>query len=285
MKVFKIVILALLLIICSGGMAKGIVGQKAPQIAVKQWVTANPPQLEKLTGRVYLVEFWATWCRSCVQTTPDMIKLYNKYKDRGLEFIALSSDRSVKVVQQYVKKKRINYHVAMDNGSADSFGVRAYPTLVLVNHKGIVVWSGYPWSRALEKQISKTLDAAPPAMLGGIDMGPYEKYNKQLAGGKGFAQVYHRIKYDAMSPEVTQETLTANAIIHAIDTGISCQIEQADFFSKSDPIKAYHIYDNIVARYDGIDIVEPAKLKRFQLFKKIKAIGKRTLATSVPAKK
>jgi hypothetical protein len=214
-----------------------------------------------------------------------MIKLYNKYKSRGLEFIALSSDRSVDVVQQYVKNKGINYHVAMDKGSVDSFGVRAYPTLVLVNHKGVVAWSGYPWSRGLEKQISKALDAAPPAMLAGIDMGPYEKYNKQLAGGKGFAQAYHSIKYDAMAPQVSQKTLTANAIIQAIDAGITEQIDQADFFSKSDPIKAYHIYDNIVARYDGIDIVEPAKLKRFQLLKKIKTIGKRTLATSVRSKK
>lgn len=139
-----------------------VVGKAAPDITIRQWVTPNPPQIKTLKGSVSVIEFWATWCAPCVENIPHLIKLNNKYKSKGLQFIGLSQDKSVDKVKKLIDKKGINYNIAIDNGTADWFGVRGYPTVYIVNHLGKVTWKGYPWDKNFEKEIQKALKAAPP---------------------------------------------------------------------------------------------------------------------------
>jgi thiol-disulfide isomerase/thioredoxin len=43
-------------------------------------------------GKVLLINFWATWCKPCVKEFPDLVKLYNNYKDKGFEIVFVSVD-------------------------------------------------------------------------------------------------------------------------------------------------------------------------------------------------
>ncbi len=134
-----------------------IVGEKAPDIFVKEWVTQNPPQVKNLDGKVYAVEFWATWCSPCVKNIPHLKQLNKKYQDDGLVMIALSQDRSTKKVKKMVEDKKINYNVAMDKGSVDWYKVKSYPTAYVIDHKGKVTWQGFPWKQDFEKAIAMAL--------------------------------------------------------------------------------------------------------------------------------
>ena len=56
-----------------------------------------------------------------------------------------------------VEDKNINYHVAIDNGTADWYEIKGYPTMVVVDAAGKITWKGYPWQPGLENAIKKAL--------------------------------------------------------------------------------------------------------------------------------
>jgi thiol-disulfide isomerase/thioredoxin len=253
-----------------------LVGKDAPELSIRQWITGNPPSMTSLKGSVYVVEFWALWCTPCVQNVPEMIALCDKYKDRGLKFIALSQDRSARKVRRFVRQKGINYHVAIDNGTADWFGVKGYPTVVVINHLGHVVWEGYPWQTAFEKAIIRALDSASAPLLAGIDLGPFGHLRKQLSGGEGFAKAYGEIKICAQNKE-WPESSAAERILKTIDKRISEKISKAKRLQTEDILSAYRTYEDILAKYGGIDAVMPAKAAYLEL-KKQKELRTRLLA-------
>ena len=113
--------------------------------------------MKNLQDRVYVVEFWATWCAPCRENIPHLIKLADKYRESGVLFIALSADKSADTVRKFVRKKGINYNVAIDNGSADWFEITGYPTAFVVNHKGKVIWQGMPREHKFEQAIDKAV--------------------------------------------------------------------------------------------------------------------------------
>src|SRR5438552_152898 len=55
-------------------------------------------------GKVVLVNFWATWCKPCVKEFPELVKLYNDYKDKGFILVFISAD-----VPEEVKTKVVPF--------------------------------------------------------------------------------------------------------------------------------------------------------------------------------
>lgn len=267
--------------ICGGG---GLVGINAPEITIQEWITKNPPSLEALAGRVYVLEFWATWCHSCVQTVPHLIALSNKYREKGLELIALSQDKSAEKVRRFVLKRGINYDVAIDDGTSDWFGIKAYPTVVVVNHMGKVVWCGYPWSRGFEESIEAAILAGPPPLLVGIDLGPFSHLREPLWGGKNFATAYRKIASQLSNRRKPEISAAAKQIVGTINRRISRKISKANRLRATDPLGAYSIYTDIVARYDGIEIVKPARKACLELKKKYGQINKQIPVSKKAAK-
>jgi len=71
--------------------------------------------LASLRGRPVLVSFWATSCAPCVQELPDLIRLYQKWRPRGFELIAVAMPYDPpSLVQQFVQQRGVPYPVALD---------------------------------------------------------------------------------------------------------------------------------------------------------------------------
>jgi thiol-disulfide isomerase/thioredoxin len=134
-----------------------LVGTMAPAIQIDEWITSQPPNQSDLNGRVYVLEFWATWCPPCVQSIPHMIELADKYKDKAVPFIALFTDSSSKPVKKMVKSKGINYYVGMDNGLAEKYFVSGIPSAFIIGRSGQVVWEGHPMSPDFETALVNAL--------------------------------------------------------------------------------------------------------------------------------
>lgn len=67
--------------------------------------------LEAYRGKVVAVNLWATWCRPCVEEFPDLVKLYNSHKARGLVVVAVSVDEpeSLEKVREFLAKQRATF--------------------------------------------------------------------------------------------------------------------------------------------------------------------------------
>ncbi|MGA1978987.1 MAG: TlpA disulfide reductase family protein [Sedimentisphaerales bacterium] len=139
--------------------SSGFIGSIAPPIQINEWITSPPPDL---SGRVYVLEFWATWCPPCVRSIPHMVRLADKYKDKSVPFIAVSVDGSSEPVKKMVKDKGINYYVGMDNGLSEKYSVRGIPAAFIVDRSGQIVWQGHPMSSGFETAIVNALNAPPP---------------------------------------------------------------------------------------------------------------------------
>lgn len=257
MKLIRIFAAFALLFTCAAVGAASIVGRKAPRIRVNKWITPNPPTRANLQGAVYVIEFWATWCPACVNATPRMIKVADKYTDRGVLFIGLSGDKSVREVRNFIRRSGINYHIGMDNDISKRFLFKGIPTAFVISHTGKVVWQGHPMDQVFETAIISALESAPSLFLAGLELGPFGALRLQLSGGRGFAKAYRQLKTEAERTN-SEAGEIANKIIRAIDSRIEKKIEEAAKLRESDPAAAFILYQQIVKNYRGIEAVRPA---------------------------
>jgi len=123
-------------------------------------------QLQALPeGKVLLVNFWATWCPPCRKEVPSMVKVYNKFKDKGFDIVAISVDRGRSEVEKFVKDKGMNFTVLHDKNSevAKKYGVFRYPETFIVDKKGVVQqhlngaveWTDDKYTKYIEKLLSE----------------------------------------------------------------------------------------------------------------------------------
>jgi len=129
-------------------------GDKAPALAVKDWVKGEPVTgFEK--GRVYVVEFWATWCGPCIASMPHLSEIQHEYKDKGLTVIGVTSEdpnNTLDGVKKMVQEKGdgMGYTVAWDDGrkTNDAFmkaaKQRGIPTSFVVDKEGTIAYIGHP---------------------------------------------------------------------------------------------------------------------------------------------
>ena len=70
-------------------------------------------QLSQLTGKVIVVNFWATWCAPCKGEMPEFVKVYAAYRHRGVEFVGAANEpRSAKAkVREFMKAMEITFPV------------------------------------------------------------------------------------------------------------------------------------------------------------------------------
>jgi len=118
-----------------------------------------------LRGKVVLVNFWATWCTTCIQEMPKMIDTYRKFAPRGYEMVAVAvqSDHP-NAVAAYAQKRALPFKVALDgNGDiARQFGrVRITPTSFLIDRHGRVLkeYVGEPDWAEFHALVEKALDS------------------------------------------------------------------------------------------------------------------------------
>ena len=74
----------------------------------------GPIKLADYSGKVLLVNLWATWCGPCRMETPELVKLHQEYQSRGVEMVGLSTedpDASAESVAAFVKAYDVKYHI------------------------------------------------------------------------------------------------------------------------------------------------------------------------------
>ncbi|GAA3604945.1 hypothetical protein GCM10022396_22740 [Flavivirga amylovorans] len=137
------------------------VGDKAPEISIFKWIKGNEVKnFEK--GKVYVLEFGATWCTGCIKMIPFLSYLAEKYKDEVevLDFFVMEANNEpigtknpnyVQRVERFVTKKtdEISYRVAVDtedermrNDWLKAAGLSGLPQSFVIDKNGFIAWIG-----------------------------------------------------------------------------------------------------------------------------------------------
>lgn len=121
-------------------------------------------RLADYQGKAVLVNFWATWCGPCVIETPALVRVYNKYKDRGFSVIGVALQSEEDNIKEFVKKYRVPYAIASDTTSEVGlrYQVFALPSSFLFTADGKVkkAFMGYVEEEALERELQAVI--GPP---------------------------------------------------------------------------------------------------------------------------
>jgi thiol-disulfide isomerase/thioredoxin len=119
----------------------------ATEFAEGNWINSDQLALEKLRGRVVLVEFWTFGCYNCRNTLPSVKDWDTRYRDRGLTIVGVhtpetDSEYSLANVRKEVPALGIKYPVVTDNDykTWKAYGVEAWPTIVVLDKQGRIRW-------------------------------------------------------------------------------------------------------------------------------------------------
>ena len=136
--------------------------QKAPPFRLKG-LEGKEVRLENYAGKVILLDFWATWCPPCQDEIPDLIDVYNQYRERGFVILGVASGDDPSAVRDFVKKKRVSYPILLGDETifAAYRGVYFLPTAFLIDRKGYIRQKmvGPKDKETLEQKIGPLLEA------------------------------------------------------------------------------------------------------------------------------
>ena len=143
-----------------------VVGSVAPDLNVESWLSKGNgdrfPEVTKFeAGKVYIVEFWATWCPPCVASMPHLSELQEKYEAKGVQVISIT-DEPLEEVSAFLQRQvrsdpsktyaelTKNYCLATDPDGSSHFsyteasGVPGIPAAFLIGKSGKIEWIGHP---------------------------------------------------------------------------------------------------------------------------------------------
>ena len=116
--------------------------------------------LSQFSGKVIVVDFWATWCPPCTKEIPHFIELQEKYKNE-VQFIGLNVGEKESEIKEFIKSMGINYIIGYSNENIEkSFGgISGLPTTFIIGKDGKIKAKaiGYRSKEWFEKQIISAL--------------------------------------------------------------------------------------------------------------------------------
>ncbi len=121
---------------------------------------------ENLRGKVLVLDFWATWCKGCVESIPDIRSLSKKFTSQPVVVISISVDKNKDTWQKYVESHDMPWTQINDGAGkiAHAYGIRVLPTYVVVDTEGVLatalVGEGPERLNQMEDAVKKSLKSA-----------------------------------------------------------------------------------------------------------------------------
>ncbi|MCK5440815.1 MAG: AhpC/TSA family protein [Maribacter sp.] len=137
------------------------VGAKAPNFSGPS-PSGDTVALNDVLGKATLIDFWAAWCRPCRAENPNIVNVYEKYHDKGLNIIGVSLDKTADAWKKAIADDDLTWHhisnIAYFNDAiAKLYNVNAIPAAFLLDENGVIVAKNLR-GPALEAKVAELLN-------------------------------------------------------------------------------------------------------------------------------
>lgn len=119
----------------------------APEISMKT-PAGKTLKLSSLRGKVVLIDFWASWCGPCRKENPNVVRLYNQYKDKGFTIFSVSLDQDAEAWKKAIASDGLIWpnHVSdllgWNTPMTQLYGFQGIPHTVLIDKEGNIIGTG-----------------------------------------------------------------------------------------------------------------------------------------------
>lgn len=250
--------------------AKLGVGSAAPKLQVQSFIKGNgglasDGAFEK--GKVYVVEFWATWCGPCIKAFPHLSKLQEKYKDQGVSFIGVNiweqyKEDTLTTVTDFVTKQAENmaYSVAYDGPDKKTdeaymkaSGQRGIPSAFIVNQDGVIAWQGHPMGmdEPLAKIVAKQWDVEKAKAAADKEAAEEAAAEAAAKARQGKMRPLQKKIVDAINEQKWDDAVAGIDEMKAVAPEMGARLESSKFFllltQANQPARAYAMKDALLA--------------------------------------
>lgn len=130
--------------------------------------TAKTPEgtdlsLGDVKAKLVILDFWASWCGPCRRENPNVVKMYNKYHERGLEIVGISLDKAGQkqrwvnaIEQDKLTWRHLSNLKGWEEPIAQTYGVRSIPATYILDEDGKIIAKNLR-GKALENKVAEIL--------------------------------------------------------------------------------------------------------------------------------
>jgi len=103
-------------------------------------INGQEVELADFTGKVVLVNAWATWCPPCKAEMPDLNAYYQAHREEGFELLAVNGGDTLSQASAFAQQTNLAFPVLLDQDLRvlNGLGIHSYPTSILVGRDGVV---------------------------------------------------------------------------------------------------------------------------------------------------
>ncbi len=136
-------------------------GDKVPVFTIST-LTGEDVSIEKLKGKVVLINFFATWCGPCMKEMPEIeSKLWPKFKDQNFAMLSIGRGHTTDELQTWNKKKAFTFPIAADPKREvySKFASQYIPRNFIVDKSGKIIWQGVGFDQKELEQMIKVIES------------------------------------------------------------------------------------------------------------------------------
>jgi peroxiredoxin len=145
------------------GTESALVGKPAPEFEL-ELLGGKRFRLAESKGKVVVLDFWATWCGPCLQAMPQVDRVTQEFRDRGVQLVAVNLQETPDQVSAMLERHKLRLTVALDRDGvvAEKYGATAIPQTVIIDGGGTIARLFVGGGPHLGDQLRDALNALLP---------------------------------------------------------------------------------------------------------------------------